>query len=291
MSDQLATQQPAQTLVELPQRLQLLIEFLRERIEQLPTDPIVRAQLCHEAPSGMISPLADYYDLGSVEHVAQRAWHEASVYASNYRGPAQAFLLRVYRQSSALERVGQYRWLCEGDQGDQGLTLPAQIGAAETASMLARHQEATMRLVFQHIQQRERRDSEERHELRTELQALRAERREFWQAWEDAQTTKNEREIARLQAERAESRKDKALETLQLLGPVVGAIVAKKAGLQTQVPPDSELAIVRGAFASMKPEQFAAFVQGLDPPQQIAILKWLESIAPQQQSAQAEGVH
>lgn len=245
-------------------------------------DALIRIELYHvlkAAPGGAPAHvmLSDYSATSDHTHTAAEAWHDAAIHAANYRGEAQQYFVRVFRQSDPAARVGQFPWTVDtGDAEAFGITAP--VGDREVLGIMARHLEAKERITAGVM-------GDVYKLLRAELGAkdarisqLEASRLEGWEAMEELIGARREHELETTKALRAENRKDEALQSLKLLLPAIGMRVAKSVGAELKIQPGTELAGIKELFASFTPQQLDSILNACTTPQKIAIVEWLQRV-------------
>jgi len=246
-------------------------------------DPLARVELYHvfkAAPGGAPTfvMLSDYSATSDHAHTAAEAWHDAAIDAANYRGEAQQYFVRAFRQSDPAARVGQFAWtVATADAEAFGATAP--VGDRELLGIMARHTEANHRITAGVMGDVYKLLRGELAAKDARIEALETSRLEGWEAMDEIIRARREHELETTKQLRAENRKDEALQSLKLLLPAIGMRVAKSAGAELKIQTGSELAGIKELFASFTPAQLDALLSVCTAPQQLAILEWLKRVA------------
>jgi hypothetical protein len=207
------------------------------------------------------------------------------------------FTLRMDGNSKAQRRFSLEHGRGEDDNPDELVSdfipSPTEKGVL---GMLMRHQEGTMRLALSgqgdafRILRSELRDARER------IATLEKERIRYLQEFEEILQNNHERELNHRQAERAEVRKDHAIQSLMALGPVVVNKFLGQKAVPTAPGHGTPLEAMLSAFiASLNPDELQRIQGILSPDHLVALLEIFKQVQAnedafraQQQSAMGE---
>jgi len=207
---------------------------------------------------------------GAVENLATEIIRIAEEHAESYGGGNHRFELRTTQYLGGRQRTA-FRIRIDSDEGQ-----PIGSGSGEDAptatglvGQLMRHNEAKERVMVQLFQQTIGTMSRTMADMADENRQLRSERRDHLHELENAKSAELERELKAASQVAADERKDKALQQLYQLVPVVKARLLS-AG-QTDVGETPEGILIEALTGSLEPEQMAQIARSLSPNQMILL--------------------
>lgn len=204
---------------------------------------------------------------GNVESLATEILRRAEDEAESGGGGAHRYELRTHQHLGGRQTMS-FRILVDNDQ-DQGASRGEDAPTATgLVAQLMRHNEANARTLIQVFQQALGTMSRTVADLSEENRNLRTDRARQLTELEAAKTAELEREVAAAKQIAADARKDKALEQIYDLFPVIKARIL---GTGTDASETPESILISELADSFSPDQMARIASALTPNQGVLL--------------------
>lgn len=221
---------------------------------------------------------------GAIENLATEIIKLAEEHADSYGSGNHRFELRTTQYLGGRQRTA-FRIRIDSDEGSSAGTGEDAPTATGLVAQLMRHNEAKERVMVQLFQQTIGTMSRTLSEMSEENRQLRADRRDHLHELEGAKSAELERELKAAAQVAADERKDKALQQLYQLVPVVKARLLS-AG-QTDSGETPEAILIEALTGSLEPAQMAQIARTLSPNQMILLGELFKRASKKSSPAQA----